>query len=131
MNDPIGHIGTNEIEKMGREEIIKLHAACFLWREELRNRNWENDSPDTKAEIDADWSYLHEVVFPLLERLEGNYLGVTEVATLVGMNRRHVNAEIKRGNLVAQKVGKQNMISQKDFEAWRLKPRFGSRKKQD
>ena len=129
MNNPIAHIGTNEIEKLGREEIIKLHAACLLWRIELRNQNWENDNPDVKAGIDADWDYLHEEILPLLERLEGNFLAVTEVATLVGMNRRYVNAEIKRGNLIAQKVGKQNMISQKDFEAWRLKPRFGSRKK--
>lgn len=57
------------------------------------------------------------------------YLGVTQIAKAMNMNRSYIKAEILAGRLKAQKVGNSYMIAKADFEAWRDSPKRGSRQK--
>lgn len=56
----------------------------------------------------------------------GSLLSVTEVATLAGFDRSYINAEIKRGNLRARKIGKSHVIRVEDYDKWMANPRRGS-----
>lgn len=63
--------------------------------------------------------------------MEMNYLSVSEIAKLTGMRPQYINAEIRRGNLKAVKIGNSNAVLQSDFDTWRNRPKFGSRKKKE
>lgn len=56
-------------------------------------------------------------------------MSVTQAATRSGFTRRYINAEIKAGRLIAERVGNQHIIEGSDFELWMRNPRRGSRTK--
>lgn len=45
-------------------------------------------------------------------------LSITEAAALVGVNRSYIQAEIDKGRLKSEKVGRQHVIQRADLEAW-------------